>query len=252
MLISSSDTFSLGWRPKDLDRSYLPFIYGQGCQIGLSDPVFNAKYAQIQSQRRMIPIWERIKETLSVLLRPRSLWGILRIFWYASLIRKSQAWLDVINSGTYRSWEDLALLRRHWSGPIVLKGIQTVEDAHRAIDAGLDGIVVSNHGGRQLDGAMASLDALAAIASDKRVAESSLTLLFDSGIRTGTDIIKALALGAHAILIGRPYIYGLAIAGQRGVEHVLRCLLADFDNSLGLMGKTSISELGRGDLEIVP
>jgi isopentenyl diphosphate isomerase/L-lactate dehydrogenase-like FMN-dependent dehydrogenase len=114
----------------------------------------------------------------------------------------------------------------------------------------MDGIIVSNHGGRQCDGAIASLDALAEIAGDERVQKSKLTLLFDSGIRTGSDALKALALGAKAVCIGRPYMYGLAINGQAGVEHVLKCLLADTDNMLGNMGKESLKDLSRHDLQI--
>jgi isopentenyl diphosphate isomerase/L-lactate dehydrogenase-like FMN-dependent dehydrogenase len=163
-------------------------------------------------------------------------------------MRKARAWLDVLNSGTYREWKHLEILRKHWDGPIVLKGIQTVEDAHRAIDSGMDGIIVSNHGGRQLDGAIASLDALAEIGADERVKSSGITILFDSGIRTGSDVLKAVALGAKAVLIGRPYIYGLAIAGEAGVRHVIRCILAETDNMLGNMGKASLSELSRHDL----
>jgi isopentenyl diphosphate isomerase/L-lactate dehydrogenase-like FMN-dependent dehydrogenase len=155
-----------------------------------------------------------------------------------------------MNSGTYRKWEHLSVLKELWDGPIVLKGIQTVEDARRAAEYGMQGIIVSNHGGRQLDGAIASLDALAEIAADEEVKKSGLEILFDSGIRTGSDVLKALALGAKAVLVARPYMYGLAIAGQQGVEHVLRCLLADTDNSLANLGKRSLSEVGRGDLQI--
>jgi lactate 2-monooxygenase len=166
------------------------------------------------------------------------------------LLRKSEAWLGILNSGTYRTWPDLEFLKQHWDGPIVLKGIQTVEDAHKAIDYGMDGIIVSNHGGRQLDGAIASLDALAEIGADQRVRNSGLTLLFDSGIRTGSDVLKALCLGAKAVLIGRPFMYGLAIAGKEGVEHVLKSIRADFDNQLGNLGHKSIKDLSRNDLEI--
>ena len=166
-------------------------------------------------------------------------------------IPKARAWLTALNSGTYRDWAHLDILKRLWDGPIVLKGIQTVQDAHRAIDHGVDGIIVSNHGGRPVDGAVASLDALAEIGADERVARSGLTVLFDSGIRTGSDVLKALALGAKAVLVGRPYMYGLAMGGQKGVEHVLRCLLADTDNMLGNVGKRSLGELSRDDLQVV-
>jgi len=155
-----------------------------------------------------------------------------------------------MNSGTYREWQHLEVLKKLWDGPIVLKGIQTVADAHKAIEYGIEGIIVSNHGGRQLDGAIASLDALAEIGADVKVKQSGLTVLFDSGIRTGSDVLKAIALGAKAVLVARPYMYGLAIKGQVGVEHVLRCILADTDNSLGNMGKRSLQDVTRDDLQI--
>lgn len=232
----TADTFALGWRPSDLDTAYLPFLWGQGCQNGFADPVFQRKYAEAQvkaqAENANLSLWTRIKQTIEILLRPRSLLGAIRIIMNASRIRMSQAWLDVCFSSTFRTWDDLPVLRKHWPGPIVVKGIQTVQDAHRAIDAGLEGIIVSNHGGRQVDGAIASLDALAAIGADERVKNSDLTILFDSGIRTGSDVLKAIALGANAVLIGRPYMYGLALGGQQGVEHVLRCLLGETDSSL--------------------
>lgn len=126
-----------------------------------------------------------------------------------------------------------------------------MEDAHRAISHGIDGIIVSNHGGRQLDGAIASLDALAEIGTDEKVTESGLTVLFDSGIRTGSDVLKAIALGAKAVLVGRPYVYGLAMGGEEGVRHVLSCLLADTDSSLANLGRKSLGEISRDDLRVV-
>ena len=251
VLVVTLDTFTLGWRPTDLDESYLPFIWGNGCQIGLSDPVFNKHFEEMQDNdhrghiAKIVELWDAVR-------RPGSIQGAAKILYNLKTILRSKAWIDVMNSGTYREWEDLKILRRLWKGPIVLKGIQTVEDAHRAIEYGCEGIIVSNHGGRQLDGAIASLDALAEIAADKRVQDSNLTLLFDSGIRTGSDILKALALGAKAVCVGRPYLYGLAAGGQKGVEHVLSCLLADMDNSLANLGKKSIKDLHRDDLQVIP
>ncbi|MEV4391458.1 alpha-hydroxy-acid oxidizing protein [Nonomuraea sp. NPDC049607] len=139
------------------------------------------------------------------------------------------------------SWDDLPFLRDHWDGPIVLKGIMSTEDARLAAEHGVDGIVVSNHGGRQVDGALAALDALPGIAE---AVGDRLTVLFDSGVRTGADVVKALALGARAVLVGRPVLYGLALDGQAGVEHVLRCLLGELDITLALSGYSSPDELG--------
>ncbi|KAF2668961.1 FMN-dependent alpha-hydroxy acid dehydrogenase [Microthyrium microscopicum] len=249
-LVVTLDTFTLAWRPNDLDTSYLPFVWGEGCQIGLSDPVFNERYAE-QVAKENKSVGEKLAEAKDIVTRPGSVVGALKVLANAATLKKSQAWMDVMNSGTYREWDHLKILRENWSGPIVLKGIQTVEDARLAIQHGMNGIVVSNHGGRQLDGAIASLDALAEITADEEVKSSKLTVLFDSGVRTGSDAIKALALGAKAVLIGRPYAYGLAMGGEEGVKHVLRCMLADLDNQLANLGKKSVEELSRNDLRIM-
>ena len=129
------------------------------------------------------------------------------------------------------AWEDLERLRELTSLPILVKGIQHADDAREAARRGVDGIVVSNHGGRQVDGAIGSLDALESIAA--ALGDSDLTILFDSGIRTGSDVIKALALGADAILLGRPYLWGLALEGQGGVETVLKMILAELELTHG-------------------
>lgn len=247
VLVVTLDTFVLGWRPTDLDQAYLPFLWGDGCQIGFSDPVFNKRYEEqlAQDQRSTR---EKLAELKGLLSKPSSLVTAAKLLANLKTIQKSRAWLDVMNSGTYREWSHLEVLKKHWDGPIVLKGIQTIEDARKAIEHGMSGIIVSNHGGRQLDGAIASLDALAEIAADETVKNSNLTLLFDSGIRSGSDVLKALALGAKAVLVARPYMYGLALQGQEGVKHVLKTIMADTDNSLANLGKRSLSELSRDDL----
>ena len=122
----------------------------------------------------------------------------------------------------------------------MLKGIVHAEDARRAVDAGVDGLLVSNHGGRQVDGSLGALDALPAI---RDAVPEDLALLFDSGVRTGADIFKALALGADAVCVGRPYVWGLALGGRAGVEHVLRCLLGEFDLTLALSGYTTLAQV---------
>jgi isopentenyl diphosphate isomerase/L-lactate dehydrogenase-like FMN-dependent dehydrogenase len=143
-------------------------------------------------------------------------------------------------TGVDKSWDRLAFLRQHWDGPIVLKGILHPDDARRAGDAGMDGVIVSNHGGRQVDGAIAALDALGPVVA---AVGERMAVLFDSGVRTGADIVKALALGARAVLIGRPVAWGLAHGGEAGVRHVLRSLLADLDLTVGLSGCHSLAEL---------
>ncbi|MCZ7416960.1 MULTISPECIES: lactate 2-monooxygenase [unclassified Streptomyces] len=208
-LVITLDTTMLGWRPADLDRGYLPFLQGEGIANYTSDPVF---------RRRL----EKESGTAD-----------------ADAGTAGLVFADVFpNTGL--SWDELPFIREHWDGPVVLKGIQCVPDAELAVEHGMDGIVVSNHGGRQIDGAIASLDALPAIAE---AVGDRTTVLFDSGVRTGADVFKALALGADAVLLGRPYLYGLALAGQAGVEHVLRCLLAELDLTLGNAGYRSHREL---------
>lgn len=250
VLVVTLDTFNLAWRPLDLNEAYLPFLWGQGCALGFSDPVFNRLFEeQMANDKRTTS--EKLKDLWSTMLKPGTPYGALRVLMNAGTLQKSLAWLGVCQSATYREWEHLEILKKIWDGPIVLKGIQTVEDAQKAIEFGMDGIWVSNHGGRQCDGAIASLDALAEIGSDETVKKSGIKIIFDSGVRTGSDVLKALALGADAVGIGRPWMYGLAMGGQEGVEHVLRCILADTDNMLGNAGKKSIKDLSRADLRMV-
>lgn len=171
--------------------------------------------------------------------------------------RASQAWIADVFSGAAHSWEDLAHVRRHWDGPILLKGIQHTNDALKAHECGMDGIVVSNHGGRQLDGAIGSLEVLPEIAEavkDKKTQRDSnqdFTVLFDSGVRTGVDVIKALCLGAHAVLVGRPWVYGLGIGGKRGAKEVLQSILADTDQSMGIAGIQNIADCTKGKVRRV-
>jgi len=203
VLVVTLDTHTLGWRPRDLDRAYLPFLRGVGIANYLTDPAF----------QRAIGTADRD----AAILR----WALT--FGDPSL-----------------TWDDLAFLRDHWAGPIVLKGIQHPDDARRAVDAGMDGVVVSNHGGRQVDGAIASLDALPGVVE---AVGDRTTVLFDSGIRTGADVIKAIAMGARAVLLGRPYAYGLALAGEEGVRHVIRCLLAELETAMALAGAARPADL---------
>ena len=211
-LVVTLDTTLLGWRPADLDRGFLPFLHNVGTENYLTDPAFLARLDK--------PVAEDP--------------GAATFLWAGMFP----------NPGL--RWSDLSFLREHWDGPIVVKGIQAVDDALAAVEHGMDGIVVSNHGGRQVDGSIASLDALPAIAE---AVGGRTTILFDSGIRTGTDVLKALALGADAVLLGRPFLYGLALAGQAGVEHVVRCLLAELDIALSLSGHPDPSTLGPESLQ---
>ncbi|HEX7059326.1 MAG TPA: alpha-hydroxy-acid oxidizing protein [Solirubrobacterales bacterium] len=210
-IVLTVDTFIPGWKPRDLQQAWLPFLNGMGVANYFQDPVFRAGLEESPEEDQ----GAATGHFLGVQANP-------------SL-----------------NWDDLEWLRKTTSLPIVVKGIQHVEDAREAAKRGLDGIVVSNHGGRQVDGAIASLDALPAIAE---ACGEKLTILFDSGIRGGADAIKALALGADAVLLGRPYIWGLALEGQAGVEAVLKMVLAELDLTMALCGYTRVDQLDSGAL----
>jgi lactate 2-monooxygenase len=207
-VVLTVDTLILGWRPRDLRLGTLPFLTGAGCAQFFSDPVFRSRL-------------ERAPE---------------------DDVGAAAAAMQGMFSNLALTWDDLAWLRERTTLPVLIKGILTAEDARRALEHGVDGIVVSNHGGRQVDGAVAALDALVEVRTavgDDRV------VLMDGGIRRGADVIKALALGADAVLLGRPYPYGLAVGGQEGVEAVIRHLLAEIDITLALVGGSSVRELDR-------
>jgi lactate 2-monooxygenase len=206
-IVVTVDTFIPGWKPRDLQQAWLPFLEGSGNANYFQDPVFRAGLEQPPEE----DMGAATGRYLGVLSNPALTWG------------------------------DLAKLRELTSLPILVKGIQHVDDAREAASRGIDGIVVSNHGGRQVDGALGSLDALAPVAD---AVGGELTVLFDSGIRGGADVFKALALGADAVCLGRPYIWGLALDGQAGVETVLKMVLAELDLTMALCGLTRLDQLG--------
>ncbi|KAF3016861.1 hypothetical protein E8E14_012099 [Neopestalotiopsis sp. 37M] len=223
VLVVTLDTATMSWRPADLDRTFLPFIEGTGNAVGFADPVFRRKFAEQQAAEN---------DGGTTTATPED-----------NVVEASRYWIREAFSGDSHPWRDLALLRRHWGDkPIVLKGIQDPRDAVLALQAGMDGIIVSNHGGRQCDGAVASLDMLPEIVD---AVGDRMTVLFDSGIRTGADVVKALSLGAKGVLVGRPTMYGLGLGGKAGAGHVLASILADLDQTLGLAGVKSVSELNK-------
>ena len=204
-VVVTLDTWQLGWRPRDLSAAYLPFLKAEGVANYFADPVFR----------------QGLEKTPEEDSGP----AVLKF-------------VGLFNNPTL-TWDDIAFLRDHTSLPLVLKGIQHPDDVAKARSIGVQAVVCSNHGGRQVDGAVGSLDALPGVVE----AAGDLPVLFDSGIRTGADACKALALGASAVLLGRPWVHGLALAGERGVHHVLRCFLADMDLQAGLAGHASVHEL---------
>lgn len=213
-IVVTLDTHTLAWREHDLKNVYLPFLAGEGVGNYFTDPAFCAKLEK------------------SPQADPES--AIMH-------------WTQVFGN-TGLTWKDIAFLREHTKLPIILKGILHPDDAKQALEKGVDGIIVSNHGGRQVDGAIAALDTLPSICE---VIQDKIPVLMDSGIRRGPDIIKALALGAKAVLIGRPLMYGLAGAGQQGVKEVLQHMIADLDITLGLAGENAVRKLNTSLLQKV-
>jgi lactate 2-monooxygenase len=214
-IVLTVDTFIFGWKPRDLQRAWLPFLEGIGNANFFQDPVFRSQLEKTPEED------------------PGAATGhFVEVYVNPSL-----------------TWDKLGTLREMTSLPIIVKGVLHPDDAREAIGNGADGIVVSNHGGRQIDGELASLDALPGIVD--AVGEAAAVLL-DSGIRGGADIVKALALGADAVLVGRPYLWGLAVAGEQGVEAVLRMLLAELDLTMALSGHIRPGDLGPGTLAREP
>jgi lactate 2-monooxygenase len=241
-IVVTLDTTILGWRPRDLDIAFLPFLRGWGIAQYTSDPVFRRIISEDPGER---PPDQEPKPNL------RALQTLIRVGRaypdrFVSALRSGMARAAVqrfvqIYSRPSLTWDNLAFLRERTDLPILLKGVVHPDDAERAIDSGMNGLVVSNHGGRQVDGAIATLDALPAVA--ERVA-GRVPVILDSGVRGGADIFRAVALGASAVLLGRPYVYGLGIAGEDGVAEVIENFLADFDLTMGLAGCRSVEEIG--------
>jgi lactate 2-monooxygenase len=205
-VVVTVDTPMLGWRERDLSKAYLPFLSGEGCAQFFSDPVFRSRLERPPEE-----------DTLAA----------------AAAMLATFPNLDL-------TWEDLDWLRGQTKLPLLVKGVLAGEDAVLAFEHGADGVVVSNHGGRQVDGSVATLDALVEV---REAVGADAVVLMDGGIRRGADVLKALALGADAVLLGRPYAYGLAVGGQEGVEAVIRHLIADTDLTLALLGAESAGGL---------
>lgn len=255
-IVLTLDTTLLGWRPRDLDLGYLPFLRGRGLAQYTSDPVFQREVEALlaadgaESAAGDGPAPWRAPALLG------AAWQMARRHpgstWHNLLSGRARAAVQHFISAYSRpslTWDDLSWLREQTDLPILLKGILHADDAREGVRHGMDGVIVSNHGGRQVDGAVASLDALPGVveAIDGRV-----PVLLDSGIRSGADIFKALALGASAVCVGRPYVYGLALGGESGVREVIANLRAEFDLTLGLAGLASVAELDEDCLRPAP
>jgi lactate 2-monooxygenase len=207
-IVVTVDTFMLAWRPRDLRRGYLPFMHGEGLANYFSDPAFRALLAAPPEADPGSAVMQ-----------------FAAIFGNPSL-----------------TWDDLSRLREWTQLPILLKGILHPDDAREAVQRGVNGIIVSNHGGRQVDGAIPALEALQFVVD---AVDGAVPVLFDSGIRTGADALKALALGARMVGLGRTVMWALGVDGENGVHTYLRNFLADFDLTLALSGYKNLSEIGR-------
>jgi lactate 2-monooxygenase len=205
-IVVTLDTWVTGWRPRDLSTSNFPQLRGHCLANYFSDPVFRSRLAA----------------------PPEEDPGTAILTW-------------AMMFGRPLTWDDLAWLRGLTDLPLILKGICDPEDARRAVDGGADGIYVSNHGGRQANGGIAAIDCLPDVAA----AVGDVPVLFDSGVRSGSDVVKALALGASAVGIGRPYAFGAALAGTDGIRHVLRTILAEADLLMAVDGYPRIADLDR-------
>jgi len=211
-IVVTLDTWLTGWRPRDLSTSNFPQLRGQCLANYFADPHFRATLAKTPED---------------------------------DLRGATMQWAKIF--GNPLTWENLPWLRSLTKLPLLVKGICHPDDARRAIDGGVDGIYCSNHGGRQANGGMAALDHLPGIVK----AAGETPVLFDSGVRTGVDVLKAIALGARAVGIGRPYAYGLALGGVDGIVHVLRCLLAEADLYMAVDGYPSLADLRPSALQPV-
>lgn len=240
-IVVTLDTTMLGWRTKDLDLAYLPFLKAKGIAQYTSDPVF----------MRLLKEKAIAEETkIERKIRPASFVSLFQLLnnypgnFLKNLLSGEPlaAVRQFINiySRPSLEWDDLSFLRTKTKLPILLKGILHPEDAKLAVEHGMDGLIISNHGGRQVDGAVSTIEMLPQI---KAAVGDGFPLILDSGVRSGTDMMKALALGASAVGIGRPYVYGLALAGEQGVYEVVRNLVADFELNMALAGCRTLDDV---------
>jgi lactate 2-monooxygenase len=243
-IVVTLDTTLLGWRTRDLDLAYLPFLRGKGIAQYTSDPVFRRLVEEddVEPMERRRPTLAGLSALVQLTRAyPGRFLTNIRSPYPRTAVRR---FLEIYSRPSL-TWDDLSFLRERTKLPVLLKGVLHPDDARKALDEGVDGLVVSNHGGRQVDGAIPTAEALPAVVD---AVDGRIPVLLDSGVRGGADAFKAIALGAAAVLIGRPYVYGLAIAGRKGVRDVIRNFIADFDLTMGLAGHASIADISRSSL----
>ena len=242
-IVVTLDTTMLGWRTRDLDMAYLPFMEGRGIAQYTSDPVFQTLMDEPIPKAQQKLTYQLLGGLITMTKNyPGN--GFFSKLRSGRPVKAVQKFVSIYSNPAL-TWSDLKFLRQHTKLPILLKGILHPDDARLAIDHGIDGIVISNHGGRQVDGSISTFEALPKIAE---AVTGRIPILLDSGVRGGADAFKAIALGATAVCLGRPYVYGLTLAGEAGVAEVLRNFLADFDLTMVLAGCKNISEITRESL----
>ncbi|SFV33829.1 alpha-hydroxy-acid oxidizing protein [Thermoflavifilum thermophilum] len=241
-IVLTVDTPMLGWRARDLTRGYLPFLHGFGIAQYTSDPVFQE---YLQNGWEADTHEDAVKPSFTL----HTMWHVLKLgLRYKGRLRqglKAAKLFTRIYTNPSLNWERIAWLKSQTRLPVIIKGILHPADARKAKESGADGIIVSNHGGRQVDGAIASIEALQEI---RKAVPRPYKILLDSGIRNGSDIFKALALGADAVLLGRPYVYGLAIGKQKGVEEVIQNIWNDFELTARLSGCRNLDEIKEAEI----
>jgi lactate 2-monooxygenase len=241
-IVVTLDTTMLGWRTRDLELAYLPFLEGKGIAQYTSDPIFLKMLDEpdhAPDVKRKITL-KTIRGLISMVNRyPGN--GFVKKLRSGKPIKAVRKFVSTY-SNPCTTWDDLKFLRTQTNLPILLKGILHADDGKKAVDHGIDGIIVSNHGGRQVDGAISTFEALPKIID---AVQKKIPVLMDSGIRGGADAFKAIALGATAVCIGRPYVYGLALAGKDGAYEVLRNIMAEFELTMGLSGCSTIAEINQ-------
>jgi len=242
-IVVTLDTTMLGWRTRDLEMAYLPFLEGRGIAQYTSDPVFQKLMDEAEPQTKRKITWQSINGLIQMTKNYPGTSFFSKLF-SGRQIKAVQKFISIYSNPAL-AWDDLKYLREVTNLPVLLKGILHADDARKAVDFGMNGIIVSNHGGRQVDGSISTIAALPSIVD---AVQNKIPVLMDSGIRGGADIFKAFALGAKAVCIGRPYVYGLAAGGEQGVKEVLQNMITDFELTMGLAGCKSVSEISKENI----
>jgi lactate 2-monooxygenase len=239
-IVVTLDTTLLGWRLRDLSLGYNPFIMGKGIAQYYSDPVFNALPNPVIADAAKPPVTlDLIRNMIS--LNNRIPGGFMQNLTSGKAMKTARKFTTIFNNPGI-TWEDIKLIRQWTKLPIYLKGILRADDAITASAIGVDGIIISNHGGRQIDGAVSSVEALPSVLS---AVKGKLEVWLDSGIRSGSDVYKCIALGATGVMIGRPYAMALACNGEEGIIDCLNNIMSELELHMALSGCHTINDINQ-------